>query len=58
MDSIKVNEKTHEMLVQIDSGMKSLQAQLKTIAIAIGVPIGYGYNIELKQFEPPKESNV
>lgn len=56
MEPIKVNDKTHEMLVAIAQTRQQLEAQIQTIRMVAGVPKEWNvYNPELKQFEPPKE---
>lgn len=54
-DPIKVNDQTHEMLLQISATRQQLDAQVQTIRAVLGVPKEWStYNAQLRQFEPPK----
>lgn len=54
MDAIKVNEQTHEMILQISAARQQLDVQIQTIRAVLGVPKDWStYNSQLKQFEPP-----
>ena len=58
MEPIKVNEKTHNILMQADMAIRQAQSNNNVILATLDVPKGWGYNTETRQFEPPKEAPV
>jgi hypothetical protein len=54
MEPIKVNDKTHEILMESNRIINQAQSNIRLMLITLGVPDGWAYNSELKQFEAKK----
>lgn len=56
MEAIKVNEKTHSNLIELNRVISQAQGSVNIILTTLDIPQGWLYNPQARQFEPSKQN--